>query len=269
MSKDHSQADSEVNVRCRFNTLERIQIGIVSVAVLLVLVTIVLTPVVANAQSYDAPERGFYFGIAGGAARYFGSTDECAEIVDEINDAVAGEDDARVSSALAQLVGGGNCEADDTGTAFKLFAGYQFSRWFSLEASLADLGDVRADLSGRTRVEGVRIDGNADIDLSIKGIGLDAILTAPITPRFSIFGRLGVLAWDADATATARGTLSLGGQSFGIEDVTETASDSGADVAVGAGIRFGLTEQVHLRAEFTHYEVVDTNVAWLGVELRP
>jgi len=229
----------------------------------------VLTPVVANAQSYDAPERGFYFGVAGGAARYFGSTDECAEIVDEINDAVAGEDDARVSTALAQLVGGGTCEADDTGRAFKLFAGYQFAPWFSLEASITDLGDVQADLSGRTRVEGVRVDGNADINLSVKGIGLDAILNAPLTPRFSIFGRIGVLAWDADATASARGTLTLGGQAFGIDEVSESASDSGADVAVGAGLRFGLTEQVHLRAEFTHYEVVDTNVAWLGLELRP
>jgi len=269
VSRDPSQAESEIDVRCRFNTLERIQIGIVSVAVLLVLVTIVLTPVVANAQSYDAPERGFYFGISGGSARYFGSMDECAEIVDEINDAVAGEEDARVSSALAQLVGGGDCAADDTGSAFKLFAGYQFAPWFSLEASVADLGDVSATLSGRTRVDGVRIDGNADIELSLKGIGLDAILTAPLTPRFSIFGRLGVLAWDAEATASARGTLTLGGQSFGIENVTDRASESGADVAVGAGIRFGLTEQVHLRAEFTHYEVVDTNVAWLGLELRP
>ncbi len=269
MSQEPVRAESEIDVRCRFNTAERIQIIIVSIAVLLVLVTIVLTPVVASAQSYSAPDRGIYFGVSGGAARYFGSTDECDEIVDEINDAVAGEDDARVSQALATLVGGGDCQADDTGTAIRIFAGYQFSRWFSLEASITDLGDVRADLAGRTVVEGVRVDGDADIKLSIKGLGLDAVLNAPITPRFSIFGRVGVLAWDADATATARGTLSLGGQSLAIEDVTETASESGADVAIGAGLKFGLTEQVHLRAEFTHYEVVDTNVAWLGVEFRP
>jgi len=256
-------------VRPRLSLVERLECIAVLAAALVLVVMLLMLPSVVRADDHSAGGSGPYFGLQGGAARYFPDTDACGEVVEEINEAVEGESDARIGSAVSSLLAGSDCSVDDRGTAFRVFGGYRFSDWFAVEAALTSLGTAKAEFAGRTRVEGVLVDGDGSINLKVRGINLSAVFTAPIAPRFDVFGRVGVMAWDAEAKARASGTLSLAGQSLAIEEVTESASESGADLAYGVGLRAGITDQLRIRAELTRYEAVDIDVGWIGVEFRP
>lgn len=71
-------------------------------------------------------------------------------------------------------------DANDTG--WKIFGGYQFNRYFGLEAAWVDLGKVTF--------------GNASIET--KGLAIDAVGSIPIGPVFAVYGKLGAFLWDQE-----------------------------------------------------------------------
>jgi hypothetical protein len=147
--------------------------------------------------------------------------------------------------------GGGNIEAElgDTGlpgvpssideddTAFKVFGGYNFdlpSINLGVEAGYVDFGkpDVDTNL------------GELLFDLT--GINLWGIAGFEAGP-VDIFGKLGFIAWDVDASL-----------------LDESISGSGSDIGYGLGIGFNVGP-VQIRGEYEVYDIEDADLSMLSL----
>jgi len=109
--------------------------------------------------------------------------------------------------------------------AFKVFGGYDFMRYFGVEAAYMDGGSpsdhgFSVDLTGW--------------DLAVRGI-------LPIGDRGEVFAKVGWVWWDADF------------EGFG--------SDSGDDLLYGVGGGYRFTDQFGLRAEWERMDIKDTSRA--------
>src|SRR5690554_3204068 len=174
------------------------------------LTTLVATP--ALAQSYPGvPDEGFYLGTAIGQAKLK-------------NDTLDWLDDIGAST-------------DDKDTAFKLFAGYQFNPNFAVEASYVDFGDFTA--SGML-TDGFNI-ASGNVEGSIDGFGFALVGRLPIDAGFSVFGKLGLIAWDGKVSGVVRGNGEV------IFDARDSYDD--VDPFYGVGVEY-VVNQVMVRAEF-------------------
>ena len=111
----------------------------------------------------------------------------------------------------------GDIDFSDGDTAYKLFAGYRFLSFLAVEAGYVDFGDP-ADLVGD-------ID-QIDVQIGVSGWDAFALGILPVGP-VDVFGKLGVISWDADISAA-------------FEDLVDRDSDSGTDVAYGLGVALTL-----------------------------
>jgi len=114
---------------------------------------------------------------------------------------------------------------DSSGTAGKVFAGYQFNKNLGLELGYADLGKFGGAGTGSARAHAT---------------SLDAVGMLPIgDSAFSAIGRVGV------ANTRTRTTSVLG-----VDD-----SSSGTDVKAGLGVQYNLSKNAALRAEWERYRM--------------
>lgn len=139
----------------------------------------------------------------------------------------------------------GSC--DDKSTTWNLFAGYQFTPNIAVEAGYVDLGKVSA--SGR--VGGTPVSASAETQaFELVGVGM-----LPVAPSISLYGKLGLARWDADATASSA--------------VVVTASDKGTDFTAGLGAQYAFNRNFAARAEWQYYnDVADSNIHVLRVGVR-
>lgn len=108
----------------------------------------------------------------------------------------------------------------DFDTGFKLFAGQQFHRSFAWEVQYTDFGD-RSERRFGTSVEA-----------SAWALGASLVGLLPVSPEFSLFGKLGVHYAKAKVSGPGIST-----------------SDSDVELGIGAGLSYRLTQQLTLRAE--------------------
>jgi OOP family OmpA-OmpF porin len=122
-----------------------------------------------------------------------------------------------------------------TGTGFKIFGGYRFNEYGSIEVAYLDAG--KPD----DRVSGVRIESDAS------AFQASALLQIPVSARFEGFVRAGFLVWDAENTARGQG-------------IALTQKNDGTDFAYGIGGAWQLTPRFGLRAEFEGAELDGTDL---------
>lgn len=139
---------------------------------------------------------------------------------------------------LKDTIGGVDIKA--TGTGFKVFGGYRFNEYGSLEIAYLDAG--KPD----DRISGVTIESDSD---AIEG---SAILQIPISDRFEGFARAGFVTWDAENSATD-------GQ------VVFTQKSDGTDWVFGIGAAFQVTPKFGLRAEYEGAELDGTDLRALSL----
>lgn len=146
------------------------------------------------------------------------------------------------------LITSGSVDRSDTG--FKLFGGYQFSPNFALEAAYLDLGKARysGDFFGSPVVDG---------RVEVTGINLSGVLSAPLRPGFSVFGKVGLFFWDAEARDITAGS-------------PFSESQDGSDLSFGIGASYAVARNIGVRAEWEFFESVDADASLLsiGVEFR-
>lgn len=142
---------------------------------------------------------------------------------------------------------------DSTESASTVEVGYSLHRFFDVQAGYRDLG----------RFDGIPTpcpDGQAcpliltiPVQADVSALSLAAVPRWPVNERFSVFGKLGVLDWDADLSPTFSGPTfesfsgrdllaGVGAQyvfpkGFGVLLEYET-SDLADDVSLGASWRF-------------------------------
>lgn len=167
-----------------------------------------------------AADNGFYIGAGVGGAKY---------------DLGAGD--------LGLTTG----NVDDTDTGYKIFGGYNFNKNIGLELAYVDLGDV----SFNGTVGATAVNGGGDT----QGFNISAVFTAPINDRFSIFGKVGAFAWDADFNANSAA-------------VRATGSGSGTDFSAGLGAAYHLNRNVSLRTEYECFDDVDASLWTVGVAYK-
>lgn len=221
----------------------------------------------AAVSAAHANNTGPYVGGGAGRAEYFRSEDACRELAEEARDAAAEEvdDQAALDLAFAVIADTADCSDNLDTIAYRFFVGYQFNRFFGLEAGYADFNDVDISLSSNVTESGVSFSGSGQGQAAVDGFTLSALVSAPLGDRFSVFGRVGVFAWDAEASGTAAGIITESDGSVETLNESFVFDDSGADGVYGAGARFDLTDNITIRAEWSRYELVD--IDYFGADL--
>ena len=134
---------------------------------------------------------------------------------------------AKARDACNDLAGTG-LSCDDTDTAWKIFAGYQFHPSFAAEAGYINLGKASAAGFGLTD------------EVKSTAWDLSLISSVPVTEPLSLFGRLGVYSADVKEDTN-----------FGF-----SSSHSNSDLTYGLGLRYNVTENLGVRAEWQRYHDV-------------
>jgi outer membrane protein with beta-barrel domain len=120
---------------------------------------------------------------------------------------------------------------DASSTSYKIYAGYDFFKFFGVEASYLDFGSPD-DSSGGT-------------DVSVDSTGWDAFAVGvlPFGKHFQIFGKVGLVKWNSDTDVSGSGS----------------DSSSGTDTAYGAGLEFVFGKHFGVRGEYERYDIKDTD----------
>jgi OmpA-OmpF porin, OOP family len=126
---------------------------------------------------------------------------------------------------------------------YKLFIGYDYARFFGLEAGYVNFGKFNGGMAG-----------NGVVDLT--GKGWDVALTGrvPLGTMLALTARIGYLFWKTDLSST-------------IAAITG-GNDSGRNFFYGFGIRINLVPSLALLAEWERYKVGTGNVDLVNAGLR-
>jgi len=158
-----------------------------------------------------------------------------------------GKSDYESGNVVPDLITSGVVDGDDSG--FKVFGGYQFNPYFGLEIAYVDLG--KAAYSGS--FFGQPVTGGS---LDTTGANFSAVGTIPLSPSFSLFGKLGFFVWEQKARDTTNG-------------VPFSGKDDGQDLSLGVGASLNLARNVSLRLEWERFEAGDSiDFLSLGVMFR-
>jgi OmpA-OmpF porin, OOP family len=154
-------------------------------------------------------------------------------------------DNARITSGLAgQGLATQSITNNDRDTGYKLFGGYQINPYLAVEAGWFDLGNF--GYMARTSPAGT-LNG----DVRIRGLNLDVVGILPLTPKFSVFGRLGV------ANARSQGTFSATGAAR-VPYANANPSERSNGYKAGLGMAYAFTDSLSMRLEGERYRVNDS-----------
>jgi OOP family OmpA-OmpF porin len=187
-------------------------------SVLVVVTTAVLLSPVAAAE-----DSGWYLGGNIGQSR---ATIDDEKIVDGLHD------QGFITTSITN---------DDRHFGYKLFGGYQFNRFLSLEGGYFDLGQF--GFAANTLPEG-SYRGN----IRLNGANLDLLGTLPLTQRLGLFARIGVNYADARDTFSGTGFVAVS---------APRSSEDAANYKFGLGLQYAFTESLVMRLEAERYRVDD------------
>ena len=143
----------------------------------------------------------------------------------------------------AGLITSGTVDAKDTG--YKIFGGYMFNRNFGIEGAYVNLGEVSysGDFFG-SPVTGGKVE--------VSGFNISALGAVPINEQFSVFGKIGLLLWDAEASDTTGG-------------VPFSAKEDGTDISFGIGVNYDFTRNLGVRAEWEVFKTDEADATLLSI----
>ncbi|MFC3551380.1 outer membrane beta-barrel protein [Lysobacter cavernae] len=128
---------------------------------------------------------------------------------------------------------------DDEDTAFSVFGGYQFNRYFGLEGGYADFGKLEPRGTGT--------------DLEASSVYLTAVGSVPFTDKFSAYAKAGFQRWDLDTA---------------IPGLVGNNDDNGTDPTYGVGLQYRFNDSIALRGEYSRFEVEDTDLDLAQLQVR-
>lgn len=131
--------------------------------------------------------------------------------------------------------------ADNRDKAYRIFGGYQFNRYFGVEAGYFNLG--KFGYSTTTTPTG-RLDGQIKLD----GPHLDLVGTLPMTERLSFLARVGVNGARARDQFTGSGAVGV---------LNANPRKTEANYKLGAGLQYAFSPGFAMRGEFDRYRVND------------
>lgn len=163
----------------------------------------------AIAAPADATDRGFFVGAG------------------------AGQMDTKVDDVLESRY-----DFDESDTGFKVFGGYKFFPWLSVEGAYINGGKPEVKETSDTGETG-------KLSIELQSIVASAVFTLPIGEKFELFVKPGIAFWDAKTTVRYR-DLDFSDQ-FG-------ENDNGSAFFLGGGAGLNITEHFGLRLEYEWFE---------------
>lgn len=161
-----------------------------------------------------------------------------------------------VGGSIGQTEAGNWCDSapgfavtscDDEDTGFKGFVGYRFNRNFAVEGSYMDAGEFTGTVTAGGTSASVTADATA--------WGIAAVGFLPLSDRFDLFGKIGFVRGESEAT------VSVGGSTF-------TVGDDGTELHYGLGAIYNLTRNWGVRGEWENVDDADISMLSLGVQYR-
>jgi len=123
----------------------------------------------------------------------------------------------------------------------KVYLGYQFNRYVSVEAGYFDLGE--SQFNAVTSPNGI-----LHTNMEVRGFNVDVVGYVPFTDNFSAFGRLGVTrALTQDTFSGTGAAAALGGK----------LSDRDTFGKAGVGLQYNFTDSFAMRVEAERYVISD------------
>ncbi|MFA5170948.1 MAG: outer membrane beta-barrel protein [Sulfuriferula sp.] len=151
-------------------------------------------------------------------------------------------DDERISN---NIIGAGftsvTISDDDRDIGYKVFAGYQFNKYFALEGGYFDLGKFGYTA---TTVPAGTLNGT----IKLQGLNLDAVGIWPITEKFSAFGRLGANYAEAKDSFVGTGAVIV---------TNPNPSKRDTNLKFGLGVQYAFNESMAMRVEAERYIIND------------
>ena len=151
-------------------------------------------------------------------------------------------DEERIS---AGLLGAGFTSStmtrDEKSDAYKLFGGYQFNRYFGVEAGYFKLGKFGFNATTTPP-------GTLSGEIKLQGWNLDLVGTLPITDRFSAIARIGAQRATARDTFRSTGAVSL---------LNPNPSSRKVNYKLGAGLQYEVSRALFVRGEVERYRIND------------
>lgn len=135
------------------------------------------------------------------------------------------------SDATQGLITSGTVDGSDSG--LKLYGGYRIGPNLALELAYVDLGTLTysGDFGGMPVTGG---------KLKASGFNTSLVGIHKVSPRFDLFAKAGLIAWNAKASDVTGG-------------VPFSAKDDGVDLSFGLGADYHFTKRVGARFEWEHF----------------
>jgi OOP family OmpA-OmpF porin len=149
----------------------------------------------------------------------------------------------QIDGALGQQGLASSSSLDDHGTAWGLFAGYQFNPYFAVEGGYLNLG--KFDYSSTVSSPAAdTVSGH----LGVQGVDAAAVGLLPFGKQWAAYGKAGLLYAKSTLDASSTGAVAV-----------SDADHWSTSPLLGAGINYDLTRNVALRGEYDRYfKVGDT-----------
>jgi OmpA-OmpF porin, OOP family len=137
----------------------------------------------------------------------------------------------------------GTTTCDDRDSGWKLFGGYRFNRYFALEGTYIDWGEVSASTAS-----------GANVAADQRSFGVAAVGRLQLGPRFSVFGKLGLVSTEQE---TRR-----------INPNPTTVQRDETELHYGVGASYSLAQNWAIRGEWENTEKLKVQMLSIGVEYR-
>jgi OmpA-OmpF porin, OOP family len=200
------------------------------------LIALTFALVATTTQVQSATDEGWYGGLSLGASRI--------KLADDF---------LSYPGATGQSL-----SKDETGTAYKLFAGYRLKRNFALEGGYTDFGSF----SATNNIAAIALFGPGSLAVKLKSSGfhLDAVGIVPVGNKFELFGKLGVILTTTKATFAGSGSVQI---SF--PGTPPSSKHSDLNLKAGIGAEYHLSGPLGLRLEGEQaFGVGDANTTGKG-----
>ena len=120
----------------------------------------------------------------------------------------------------------------DSAIGWKIFGGYSLNDILAVEGGYVSFG---------------KMEGSSTSSIESTGFEAAAVGNFPINSQFSLFGKIGLLAWDADTTNIAGD------------------SNTGTDVFFGIGGQYEVSGSLAVRGGWERYSIEDGDIDFLSV----
>ena len=147
-------------------------------------------------------------------------------------------------------------DLEDSGFAYSLFAGYKFNQYVSAELGYLDLGNREVSFTGESHELPNFYQAVADIyPETATGFSLSGVASYPITPKWSVSGKLGLYQWDKEY------------ETFAEANQVSSSSNSGTSMILGAEANYQWRHntQFYASAETVKLDEQSVNSFNLGI----